>query len=102
MAGANQDGYHLHNVNYGRDFTAEIVTDIAAARAGDACPRCGAPLRSVRGVEVGNIFKLGTRYTDAMGCMFLDRDGKAQPVIMGSYGIGSRAPAGLHGRRAPR
>ncbi|MDD2696253.1 MAG: His/Gly/Thr/Pro-type tRNA ligase C-terminal domain-containing protein, partial [Anaerolineales bacterium] len=55
----------------------------------DACPKCGGLLRSVRGVEVGNIFKLGTRYSDAMGCTFLDRDGQEKPVIMGSYGIGS-------------
>jgi len=89
VAGANQEGYHLRNVNYGRDYQADIVTDIAAAQEGDACPLCGNALRSVRGVEVGNIFKLGTRYTDAMGCLFLDREGKQNPVIMGSYGIGS-------------
>lgn len=89
VAGANESGYHLRNVNYGRDYQADIVTDIAAAQEGDACPRCAGGLRSVRGVEVGNIFKLGTRYTDAMNCMFLDRDGKQHPVIMGSYGIGS-------------
>ena len=88
VAGANEDGYHLQNVNYGRDFTAQIVTDLAAAQEGDGCPECGAPLRTVRGVEVGNIFKLGTRYSDAMGCTFLDKDGQIKPVIMGSYGIG--------------
>jgi len=89
VAGANQEGYHMLNVNYGRDYTAHMVTDIAAAREGDACPNCGGPLHTVRGVEVGNIFKLGTRYSDAMGCYFLDRDGNKKPVIMGSYGIGS-------------
>lgn len=89
VAGANEAGYHLKNVNYGRDFSAQIVTDLAAAQEGDACPQCGAPLRTVRGVEVGNIFKLGTRYSDAMGCTFLDKDGQIKPVIMGSYGIGS-------------
>ena len=89
MAGANETGYHLRNVNYGRDYQAQIVTDIAAAQEGDACPRCGGALRTVRGVEVGNIFKLGTRYSDAMGCTYLDRDGQEKPVIMGSYGIGS-------------
>ncbi|MCB9127283.1 MAG: proline--tRNA ligase [Ardenticatenales bacterium] len=88
VAGANQEGYHLRNVNYGRDYEAEIVTDIAAANEGDPCVACGAPLRTVRGVEVGNIFKLGTRYSEALGCTFLDPNGKAQPVIMGSYGIG--------------
>lgn len=89
VAGANQPGYHLRNVNYGRDYRAQIITDIAAAGEGDACPECSNPLRSVRGVEVGNIFKLGTRYSEAMSCTFLDSDGVQRPVIMGSYGIGS-------------
>jgi len=88
VAGANEDGYHFLNVNYGRDFTADIVADIVAAADGYACPECGAPLRTVRGVEVGNIFKLGTRYSAAMGALFQDKDGKRKPVIMGSYGIG--------------
>ncbi|MBE0690085.1 MAG: proline--tRNA ligase, partial [Anaerolineae bacterium] len=88
VAGANESGYHYLNSNYGRDYTAAIVADIAAARDGDACPHCGEPLRSVRGVEVGNIFKLGTRYSAALGATFLDANGEAQPVIMGSYGIG--------------
>jgi prolyl-tRNA synthetase len=89
VAGANEEGYHLLNVNYGRDYQAAIVADIAAAEEGDACPRCGSPLRTSRGVEVANIFKLGTRYSVAMGCQFIDRQGKSQPVIMGSYGIGT-------------
>ena len=89
VAGANKDGYHLKNVNYSRDFNAEIVTDIAAAQAGDACPNCGESLKTVRGVEVGNIFQLGTRYSDALDCTFLDQDGQTRSVIMGSYGIGS-------------
>jgi len=88
VAGANEPGYHLLNVNLGRDYTADIVTDIAAACEGDGCPQCGKPLRASRGVEVGNIFKLGTRYTDAMGATFLDEDGQARPIVMGSYGIG--------------
>jgi prolyl-tRNA synthetase len=88
VAGANEDGYHLLNVNCGRDFQAGIVADIALAAEGHACPECGARLRAARGVEVGNIFKLGTRYSDALGCTFLDRDGKPRPVVMGSYGIG--------------
>jgi prolyl-tRNA synthetase len=89
VAGANREGFHLRNVNYGRDYQANIVTDIASAREGDGCPECGKPLHTVRGVEVGNIFKLGTRYSDAMGCTFLDTDGEQKPVVMGSYGIGS-------------
>lgn len=87
-AGANRAGYHLLNVNYGRDYTAAQVCDIASAQAGDACPECGAPLRASRGVEVGNIFKLGTRYSEALGATFQDADGQFRPVIMGSYGIG--------------
>jgi len=89
VAGANEAGYHLRNVNYGRDYLADVVSDIAAAQGGDACPQCGNLLRAERGVEVGNIFKLGTWFSDAMGCTFLDADGQARPVIMGSYGIGS-------------
>ena len=76
------------NTNYPRDYFADIVTDIAAAEEGHACPECGNPLKAARGVEVGNIFKLGTRYSDSLGCTFLDRDGQQKPVIMGSYGIG--------------
>jgi prolyl-tRNA synthetase len=89
VAGANEEGYHLRNVNYGRDYLADVVSDIAAAQGGDACPECGNLLRAERGVEVGNIFKLGTWFSDAMGCTFLNADGQARPVIMGSYGIGS-------------
>jgi len=88
VAGANLAGYHLRNVNYGRDFLADLVADIAAVRDGDACPHCGAPLRLARGVEVGNIFKLGTRYSDALHCTYLDENGSSLAVIMGSYGIG--------------
>jgi prolyl-tRNA synthetase len=88
VAGANDEGYHLLNTNYGRDYTADIVTDIAVADAGAACPECGTPMRAERGVEVGNIFKLGTRYTDALGCAYLDQAGRPHPVVMGSYGIG--------------
>ncbi len=88
VAGANEEGYHLRNTNYGRDYTAAVVADIAVARDGDPCPHCSAPLRTVRGVEIGNIFQLGTRYTDALGAIYLDAQGRAQPVVMGSYGIG--------------
>ncbi len=89
VAGANEDGYHLLQTNYGRDYTAAMVADIVSVQDGDACAICGGPLHSSRGVEVGNIFKLGTRYSDSLGCTYLDRDGKEKPVIMGSYGIGS-------------
>lgn len=88
VAGANETGFHLLNVNYGRDYSADIVTDIAAAREGDLSPDGKGLLREVRGVEVGNIFKLGTRYSEAMGATFSDQDGQSKPVVMGSYGIG--------------
>lgn len=88
VAGANEADYHLLNTNYGRDYQANLVADIAAAEEGHSCPECGAALRSARGVEVGNIFQLGTRYSDALGCTYLDKDGQQKPVIMGSYGIG--------------
>ncbi len=88
VAGANEPGYHLLNVNVGREFEPDVVTDIAAAQEGDACPECGAPMRAERGIEVGNIFKLGTRYSEAMGATFADEEGEEHPVVMGSYGIG--------------
>ena len=88
VAGANEAGYHLRNVNYGRDYEAAVVADIAAAQEGDLCPQCGTPMRMSRGVEVGNIFKLGTRYSKDMGATFVDEDGESRPVVMGSYGIG--------------
>ena len=89
VAGANEEGYHFINVNYGRDFEADIVTDIVAARDGDSCLNCGAPMRAVRGIEVGNIFKLGTWYSEAVGATYQDADGNEKPIVMGSYGIGS-------------
>jgi len=88
VAGANEPGYHYRNVNLGRDFEADVVADIAVANAGSGCPVCGEPVRAERGVEVGNIFKLGTKYTEALGARFLDASGESKPVIMGSYGIG--------------
>jgi prolyl-tRNA synthetase len=88
VAGANEEGFHLLNTNYGRDYSAWRVADIQAAGDGSACPECGKPMRAVRGVEVGNIFQLGTRYTDALGCSFVDETGQSHSVVMGSYGIG--------------
>jgi len=88
VAGANEAGFHLRNVNIGRDFTAEMIIDIAAAGEGSPCPQCGASLAAVRGVEVGNIFKLGTHYSDKLGCTYLDAQGQSHAVVMGSYGIG--------------
>jgi prolyl-tRNA synthetase len=88
VAGANEPGFHLLNVNAGRDFRPHIVADISTAQEGDACSRCGQTLDAVRGVEVGNIFKLGTYYSDPMDATFIDESGKPRSVVMGSYGIG--------------
>ncbi|MFN2131016.1 MAG: proline--tRNA ligase [Anaerolineae bacterium] len=88
VVGANREGYHLTGVQYGRDLGADVVTDIALARAGDACPRCAGALRVERGIELGHCFKLGSRYTAARGITYLDADGDEHPIVMGSYGIG--------------
>lgn len=88
VAGANHAGYHLRNVVYGRDWQATTLADIATVRAGDPCVRCATPLTFERGVEIGHIFKLGTRFSVALGAQYLAQDGSARPVVMGSYGIG--------------
>ncbi|MCA9832979.1 MAG: proline--tRNA ligase [Thermomicrobiales bacterium] len=88
VAGANKEGFHVRNSNVGRDYEADVIADVAAAAAGHLCPVCGEPMITRRAIEVGNIFKLGTRYTEKLGATYLDQNGKAQPVIMGSYGIG--------------
>ena len=88
VAGANKRGYHLLNVNAGRDFTPDLVVDITNARAGDACLSCGRPLVLRQGIEVGNIFKLGTDFTEKLGATYLAEDGSRQLIVMGSYGIG--------------
>jgi prolyl-tRNA synthetase len=88
VAGANKIGYHLVNVNLGRDYQAAMVVDIAMAKAGAACPECGQPLEERHGIEVGNIFKLGYKYSAALDAKFLDEQGNEQLMIMGSYGIG--------------
>ena len=87
-AGANRDDYHLQNVNFPRDFEAEIVTDIAQAQAGYGCRFCEGELSQVRGIEVGHVFKLGTHFTEAFEAYYPDQDGARHPIIMGCYGIG--------------
>ena len=89
VAGANREGWHVKNVNCGRDYEPDLALDVVAAADGHPCPVCRAPLRSVRGVEVGNIFKLGTKYSLAMEATFLDEDGASVPIVMGCYGIGA-------------
>ncbi len=89
VAGANRPGVHLRNVNAGRDYEPQIVADIANAADGFPCSRCEKPLGTSRGVEVGNIFQLGTGYAESAGARFLDEHGAEQPIWMGSYGIGA-------------
>jgi prolyl-tRNA synthetase len=89
VAGANRIGWHSLNTNPGRDYTPDVIADIAAAEAGFPCPKCGAPLITERAIEVGNIFKLGTRYSKVLGANYLDAEGMSHPIYMGSYGIGS-------------
>ncbi len=88
VAGANKPDTHLKNVNFRRDFDADMVADIARARVGDRCPRCGGELQTKQGIEVGHIFKLGTFLSRRLGALFSDRDGNERPVVMGCYGIG--------------
>ena len=88
LAGGNKDGYHLRNVNFPRDFTADIVIDIAEAQDGSGCARCDGVLRARRGIEVGHIFKLGTVYSKNLGADFLDERGETRDTLMGCYGIG--------------
>lgn len=88
LVGGNETDYHIKNANYGRDFEGEVVEDLILVRAGDKCPKCGDSLIMDRGIEVGNIFQLGTKYSDGIGAKFLDENGKEQPFYMGSYGIG--------------
>jgi prolyl-tRNA synthetase len=88
VAGANREGYHYRNVNVGRDFTADVTADVTNVEEGDPCPVCGSPVRLENGIEVGNIFKLGTKFTDAAGATYLGEDGREHPIVMGSYGIG--------------
>ena len=87
-AGACKEDHHLINVNYGRDYEGDIVTDIKVLAAGDACPVCGAPVKHARGIEVGQVFKLGTKYSEAMKAYYKDENMKDHPIVMGCYGIG--------------
>lgn len=87
-AGACKEDHHLINVNYGRDYKADIMTDLKVLQEGDPCPICGAPVKHARGIEVGQVFKLGTKYSESMGAMYVDENQKEQPIVMGCYGIG--------------
>jgi len=87
VAGANKTGFHFLNTNFERDYKG-IVADIASVAEGYSCPECGEPLNCSKGIEVGNIFQLGQRYSEAMNCFYQDEKGVRKPVVMGSYGIG--------------
>jgi len=96
VTGANEDGKHAVNVVSGRDFTPAGTIEAAEVRAGDPCPRCGAPMTIDRGIEIGHIFQLGRKFADALDLKVLDQNGKQVVVTMGSYGIGvSRAIAAI-------
>ena len=88
LAGANKVGYHVKNVNYGRDYEGDLVTDIKTLQEGDPCPKCGEPVKHARGIEVGQVFKLGTKYSESMGAFYKDENQKDHPIVMGCYGIG--------------
>jgi prolyl-tRNA synthetase len=88
VAGACEADHHLINVNYGRDYKGDIVTDLKLIKAGDKCPVCGAPVKMARGIEVGQVFKLGTKYSKSMGAYYKDENMNDQLIIMGCYGIG--------------
>ncbi len=87
-AGACKKDYHIKNVNYGRDYTGDIVCDIKTLKEGDPCPVCGAPVKHTRGIEVGQVFKLGTKYSEPMGAYYKDENQEDQLIVMGCYGIG--------------
>jgi prolyl-tRNA synthetase len=88
VAGGNKPDTHIRSVNYPRDFKADIMADIATAREGDRCTRCGGTFASARGIEVGHIFKLVTNYSEKFGACFIDEKGESRPVVMGCYGMG--------------
>ena len=88
LVGANEAGWHIKGACPGKDFTVDEWIDLASAKEGDACPHCGKPLHAARGIEVSQVFQLGTKYSDAMGATFMDEDGKEKPFQMGCYGIG--------------
>jgi prolyl-tRNA synthetase len=88
VAGANRAGYHCTDVNYPRDFSVTLLADIAQAQAGHLCPHCDGALATESAIELGHCFKLGTRYSNAVGATYLDPEGNERPIVMGSYGIG--------------
>lgn len=95
-AGACEEDHHYINMNYGRDYEGDIIADIKTLLEGDPCPVCGAPVKHARGIEVGQVFKLGTKYSEAMGAYYKDENQEEKPIVMGCYGIGvSRTMAAI-------
>jgi prolyl-tRNA synthetase len=88
VSGANADGYHYRHIDLRRDCRIDLYADVRTVQPGEPCPECGAALEVVRAIEVGHIFKLGTKYSEALGARFLDEHGHERPIVMGSYGIG--------------
>ena len=88
VTGANKENYHIKNVNIGRDFKVDAFADFRVITDKDKCPRCGGGIKFARGIEVGHVFKLGTKYSKAMKAVYLDKDGQEKIMIMGCYGIG--------------
>ena len=87
-AGACEEDHHIINMNYGRDYEGDIVVDIKELAEGDPCPVCGAPVKHARGIEVGQVFKLGTKYSESMGAYYKDENMEKQLIVMGCYGVG--------------
>ena len=87
VVGANTLNYHIINANFNRDFTGKVL-DLRLAKENDLCPICGKPMKLERGIEVGQVFKLQTKYSEPMGCTYLDKNGQTKPMVMGCYGIG--------------
>ena len=94
--GANEEGFHYVGARLGEDFTIDAWADLCTVKPGDACPVCGKPLDGARGIEVSQVFQLGTKYSESMGATFMDEDGSEKPFIMGCYGVGvSRSMAAV-------
>ena len=102
VTGANEPDHHVRNCVLGRDFTVDIWADLVTIVSGDVCPRCGNPLSVDRGIEVGHVFQLGAKYSEALDARYTDEDGAQHPMLMGCYGIGISRVARGRRRGVPR
>ncbi len=96
ISGANKNDYHMINIDFNRDVNVDAYYDLRVVEDKEPCPSCNRPLRIVKAIEIGHIFKLGTKYSDSLHAVFLDENGKEQPIIMGSYGIGVERIVACH------